>query len=338
MFRRFTRFPWWAHLLIGAGLLALLNGIALGVGAVLFVDYVRERGPLTPEIPEQIDVRGDEAAALARRFAPVLRYDSKELFVPIPRGEYVKRTHLREQEGGFVRTLRRAVSEDNLPESLGACLKGCLLFLDVRGVEPDPPKHSERSYDTLENALLRNEVRPRVYYHVTRYDDSGETAVQYWFFYFFNYRLNEHESDWEQVTVQLDEDERPKGVFYSAHEGGHIATWLEIRRRGVHPVVFPARGSHANYFRPGRYPVAVGCRRVIGSIKRCLRGRKVIVDVTDGQGQMLDRRDYDLAELTGPLYAGSYGSGNYVVLTRRPDVLNDPRLRTAWKDPLRRLR
>ena len=338
MFRRFKRLPWWAHLLIGAGLLALVNTIAAGVAAVLFVDYVRERGPLKPEIPEQTEVRGDEAAALASRFAPVLRYDSKELFVPIPRGEYVKRTQLKEQEGSFVRTLRRAVSEDNLPESLGACLVGCLLFLDVRGVEPDPPKNSERAYDTLENAMLRSGVRPRVYYHVTRYEDSGETAVQYWFLYFFNFRLNEHESDWEQVTVQLDEDERPKGVFFSAHEGGHIATWLEIRRRGLHPVVFPARGSHANYFRPGRYPVAVGCRRVIGSIQRCLRGRNVIVDVTDGQGQTLDRRRYDLAELTGPLYAGSYGSGNYVVLTRRPDVLNDPRLRVAWKDPLRRLR
>jgi hypothetical protein len=82
--------------------------------------------------------------------------------------------------------------------------------------------------------------------------------------------------------------------------------------------------------------VSVGCKRVIGSIKQCLRGRKLLVDVTDGRGRALTSTDYSLSELTGPLYAGSYGSGNYVVLTRRPDVLNDPRLRTAWKDPLRR--
>jgi hypothetical protein len=325
------------HVLATLGFVLVLAMAGVAVLGVLFIDYVRERGPLSSETPEQTEVVGHEAAVLANRFAPVLRYDSKELFVPIPRAAYVSRTQLKEQEGGFVRTLRSAVSEDTLPESVGACLKGCLLFLDVRGVEPDPPKHSERAYDVLENALLRS-VGPRVYYHVTRYDDSGETAVQYWFLYFFNFRLNEHESDWEQVTVRLDENLEPKGVFYSAHEGGHTADWKQIRRRGRHPVVFPARGSHANYFAPGRHRVAVGCRRVIGSIKRCLRGRKVLVDVTDGRGLTLDRTKYDLAELTGPRYAGSYGSGNYVVLTRRPDVLSDPRTRTAWKDPLRRFR
>jgi hypothetical protein len=320
---------------LGVVLVVALAGIA--VLGVLFIDYTRERGPLKSEIPEQTEVVGQEAAVLANRFAPVLRYDSKELFVPIPRDAYVSRTQLKEQEGGFVKTLREAVTEQSLPESLGACLKGCLLFLDVKGVEPDPPKHSERAYDVIENALLRR-VGPRVYYHVTRYDDSGETAVQYWFLYFFNFRLNEHESDWEQVTVRLDEDLNPKGVFYSAHAGGHTAEWRQIRRRGRHPVVFPARGSHANYFEPGRHRVAVGCRRVIGSIQRCLRGRNVLIDVTDARGPTLDRRSYDLAELTGPRYAGSYGSGNYVVLTRRPDILSDPRTRTAWKDPLRRFR
>jgi Vacuolar protein sorting-associated protein 62 len=322
--------------LTGALLLALLNGIALAVAAVLFIDYTREHGPLSSEIPEQTAIVGDEATELANRLAPVLHYDSKELFVPIPRAAYVSRTQLKEQEGRFIRLRQSKVTEESLPESLGACLKGCLLFLDVRSVEPDPPKHSERSYDLIENGLLRAGARPHVYVHVTHYDDTDEIAVQYWFLYFFNYRLNEHESDWEQITVRLDDERNPIGVFYSAHEGGQVADWERIEHDGDHPVVYPARGSHANYFAAGTHRVSVGCKRVIGSIKQCLRGRKLLVDVTDGRGRALTSTDYSLSELTGPLYAGSYGSGNYVVLTRRPDVLNDPRLRTAWKDPLRR--
>jgi hypothetical protein len=77
---------------------------------------------------------------------------------------------------------------------------------------------------------------------------------------------------------------------------------------------------------------------VIGSITRCLRGRRVLVDVADALGRTLRVGDYDLAELTGRPFVGSYGTGNYVVLTRRPDVLSDPRTRGAWKDPLRPLR
>jgi len=63
-----------------------------------------------------------------------------------------------------------------------------------------------------------------------------------------------------------------------------------------------------------------------------------VKDVNDADGKVLALGDYDLAELTGPLYIGSYGSGNYVVLTRKPSVLGDPRVRKAWLDPLRPLR
>ena len=316
----------------------VLLGVVAAVAAALYVDFVHEHGPLESDTPAQSVVATDEAVELARRFAPVLRYDSLERFVPIPRSAYLGRTQLKEQEGRFLRVLKQAVDEPGLPESLGSCGIGCFLFLDVRGLEPDPPRHSEAAYDVIENKLLRDGARPTVYYHVTRYDDTGEYGVQFWFLYFFNYRLNEHESDWEQVTVRLDDEKKPLGVYYSAHEGGNTLAWDAIETRGDHPVDYPARGSHANYTKPGRHRVSVGCRRVLGSIKRCLRGRTILVDVSDGKGTELASDSYDLAELTGPIFAGSYGSGNYVVLTRKADVLSDPRRRTAWNDPLRPFR
>ena len=320
-------------------LLVLLVAGAAALGA-LYIDYSRERGPLSSGIPEQSALEPEERRELASRFAPVLRYHSRELFVPIRRSAYLSRTQLKEQEGRFVRLINATPVEDRLPDREGTCLRsrGCFLYLDVRGVEPDPPKPSQRAYDAIENQLLRSGERPTVYVNATRYDDTGEYALQYWFLYLFNFRLNEHESDWEQVTVRLDSDKKPTGVFYSAHEGGGAGGWGAIEKEGEHPIVYVALGAHANYFRPGSHRVPVGCKRVIGSIKRCLRGRRVLVDVADGLGRTLGPDDYELAELTGPPFVGSYGTGNYVVLTRRPDVLSDPRTRGAWKDPLSRLR
>jgi hypothetical protein len=339
-FGRFTRAPWWVHVLATLAAVVLLLVTAIAVLGILFVDYVREHGPLASEVPLQSQPSAEERAELARRFAPVLRYDTRELFVPIPRSAYVSRTQLKEQEGRFVRVLRALPTIDDLPSAPGTCtrIRSCSYFLDVRGVEPDPPSESQRAYAAIERQLLREGAKPTIYSHVTRYDDTGEYAVQYWFLYLFNFRLNEHESDWEQITVRLDPDKNPLGVFLSAHEGGNSRAWEAVEKEGERPVVYPALGSHANYFGSGRHPVRVGCRRVVGSISRCLRGRHLLVDLANGQGRSLAHGDYELSELSGPVFIGSYGTGNYVVLTRRPSVLNDPRLRTLWRDPLRLLR
>ncbi len=339
------------HSFAGAGVLAVLIAIGLAVAAFLFIDFVSEHGPVKSDIPKQTEPAAEERTELAERFAPVLRYDSRELFIPISRGAYVARTQLKEQEGRFFRLLNAIPKEDTLPAVEGACvrLRGCVYMLDVRGVEPDPPKKSQAAYGAIQRRLLRGGERPTIYAHVTQYEDSGDYAVQYWFLYLFNFRLNEHESDWEQITVRLNEDKEPLDAYYSAHEGGNVRPWSAVEKRREHPVDYPALGSHANYFERGRHRVKVGCRRVIGSIKSCLRGRKVLVDVNDARGDTLSPYrqatgdlsigfEYTIAEFAGRPYIGSYGTGNYVVLTRKPDVLNDPRLRTLWRDPLRPLR
>ena len=337
---RFAHAPWWVHVLATLGALLAINVIALVIAGIFFINFVREHGPILGEIPRQSAVPDAEARALAERFAPILRYDSHELFIPIRREAYVGQTQLKEEEGRFQRLLEAVPVLRKLPAVQGSCilLRGCHYFLDVRGVEPDPPKASQRAYAELQTHLLRNGEKPAVYAHVTHYDDSGQYAVQYWFLYLFNYRLNEHESDWEQITVRLDADKRPIDAVYSAHAGGNTREWSRLRRRGDHPVVYPALGSHANYFKTGRHRVEIVCKRIIGSIKSCLRGRTALVDVANGRGKNLAPGDYQLLEMTGPVFIGSYGSGNYVILTRKPDILADPRARVAWADPLRPLR
>jgi hypothetical protein len=337
---RFSHAPWWAHSLATLGALLLLNVVALVIAAVFFVDFVHKHGALLRDVPRQSALPAPEARELAQTFAPVVRLDSRELFGPISNGAYVAQTQLKEEEGRFTKLLDSAPSAAGLPSARGVCLviRGCQFFLDVRGVEPDPPRSTQRLYAEVQNHLVRTGAEPTVYYHVTHYDDQDQYAVQYWFLYLFNYRLNEHESDWEQITLRLDADKRPIDVFYSAHAGGHTRPWTGVEKVGDHPVAYPGLGSHANYFVPGRHRVEIVCKRVIGSLRACLRGRKLVFDLADGGRKPLTADNYTLSELTGPVFVGSYGSGNYVVLTRKPDVLADPRARGAWADPLGPLR
>jgi hypothetical protein len=73
---------------------------------------------------------------------------------------------------------------------------------------------------------------------------------------------------------------------------------------------------------------------LIAGIRACLKGQRVVFDLADGEGKRLGPGDYTLAELAGPVFVGSYGSGNYVILSRKPDILAEPRARSAWADPL----
>jgi hypothetical protein len=117
--------------------------------------------------------------------------------------------------------------------------------------------------------------RPVYYGRVVR--DGDWLVCQYWFFYSFNnWRsafggVNEHESDWEQVTIFLDGtgelDEAglpaPRWVVFSAHD----ETGDDLRRRwddpdltlvdGRHPVVFAGAGSHSGAYLAGDYLISI---------------------------------------------------------------------------------
>ncbi len=117
--------------------------------------------------------------------------------------------------------------------------------------------------------------RPAYYGRVVR--DGDWLICQYWFFYSFNnWRsgfggVNEHESDWEQVTIFLDGtgelDEAglpaPRWVVFSAHD----ETGDDLRRRwddpdltlveGRHPVVFAGAGSHSGAYLAGDYLISI---------------------------------------------------------------------------------
>jgi hypothetical protein len=102
-------------------------------------------------------------------------------------------------------------------------------------------------------------------YVVSRPRDGGLLDLEYWFFYPYNdgFSIFNHESDWEHVRVTVD----PKGdggkgkmveVKLSQHHGGAIFkagdAGLELVS-GTHPVAYVAKGTHANYPKPGTFDI-----------------------------------------------------------------------------------
>jgi hypothetical protein len=96
---------------------------------------------------------------------------------------------------------------------------------------------------------------------------AGYIVLQYFYFYTMNdwrttfHGVNDHEADWEQILIYLEdcgENPRPLWIAGSVHEfaGQDLRRrWDDpvLLRRGDHPVIFAAAGSHANYHQPGEY-------------------------------------------------------------------------------------
>ena len=108
---------------------------------------------------------------------------------------------------------------------------------------------------------------PVVYGAVFR--SGPRVALQYWLFHAFDIwsplvpqspdYWKSHEGDWEAVTVLLDAAGKPVEVGTSRHCGGARRAWATVEKRGARPVVYSALGSHALYFKPGRYEQDEGC-------------------------------------------------------------------------------
>lgn len=155
--------------------------------------------------------------------------------------------------------------------------------------------------------------RPTYYGRVVRGD--GWVVCQYWFFYAFNnWRsgfsgVNEHEGDWEQVTVFLDgsgaveDDGLPpaRWVVFSAHD----ETGDDLRRRwddpdlervaGRHPVVHAGAGSHSGAYLPGDYLITVVPPSWGGIIPAVRRAAKLVAPwgrAAQGSGLGIPYIDY----------------------------------------------
>jgi len=95
-----------------------------------------------------------------------------------------------------------------------------------------------------------NQIGFHAYVHIVEFDQ--QTAIQYWLFYIYNNGvLNEHQGDWEVIQVIINNEGLPQKVIVSQHSTGENADWADVEKVDyTHPVIYVAKGSHANYFRP----------------------------------------------------------------------------------------
>ena len=169
----------------------------------------------------------------------------------------------------------RALLKNNFQAGIGRLARGGLLprvadalftisFL-LRGRVPAATAAAAE----LDYFHMRAKQDKNVYYgRVVRNNQNNWVVLQYWFFYCFNsWRsgfggVNDHESDWEMITIYLYEDGGqlvPEWAAYASHDfhGDDLRRrWDDKDQLDLvdgHPVVYAGAGSHASYFRQGEY-------------------------------------------------------------------------------------
>jgi hypothetical protein len=242
-------------------------------------DYVTKIGGrllpfdrITPEFLHDLEdaATGTPVTALrdlAEQYAPHLRFDSDEQFLPVD----VDRFLAEDDEGGHRACDREGIEPDCHPISGYADLSREDEFIDFAG--------GARLGRDLFDRDNRLKLPRRIYVHLTETD--GRLHFGYWWFLRYNVspwqsRRNclpgltlgettcfDHEGDWEGVTVTLaggagagartryDPTEwHPITMTFAAHAANVRWRWDQIEREGGragHPVVYIALGSHAAY-------------------------------------------------------------------------------------------
>jgi hypothetical protein len=173
---------------------------------------------------------------LAVRYLPNLQFKTGEEFFPVEISYHINNSVLKLRSGEAVTTV------DQHPTIASISTKQSYCFL--------ANKFGDLSAIAADYETRRPTLGYTVYCRVTK--DSTSTVVQYWFFYAYNNApLNDHEGDWEMMELVLDTAQNPTWVAYSQHLKGQRASWGDVEKiDSTHPVVYVARGSHANYFRP----------------------------------------------------------------------------------------
>ncbi len=186
--------------------------------------------------------------ALAERYAPILYFHPDEQnFLQDP-NTYIQQSTLRQERDFWGDKEVHGLGEVP-PEELAGIGKDNedadgQLFLDHQ---------NEQLGDGIRAGDLANSKNLYQY-------DSATNTITYHLFYSYNDGppglgdAQNHEGDWEKITVQLDSDFQPVEVRYSAHSGLDISrSWADAPKENGRPVSFVGQGSHANFPETGHW-------------------------------------------------------------------------------------
>jgi ABC-type sugar transport system permease subunit len=193
------------------------------------------------------------AQQLAKRYSPVLVLEPQSR--PCGSGEAYRPASVDivlGRKGVVLRGPDGAVVKE-APTAADLFGRGEGYSVDLPGSPFRPGCRYERDYRSW------NGARQAVVYARVATDPlhRGKLAIEYWLFYTFNDSTGKHEGDWEKAQVDFNAAtpeealaRRPYQVDLSQHAGGERSDWddRKVAKRGTHPLVYVATGSHANYF------------------------------------------------------------------------------------------
>ena len=211
------------------------------------------------------NARTSAAQQLADAYAPIVMMraqvqgpcdTSEEQFWPPTSVDVVlgnPRVRLIRHGARGTRVIRRAPTAADLA-GLGAGY-----YLDLPGNPLNPGCTYARDFAALRRA---GRAPPVTYAHIARQPGHPGFALQYWFFYYFNQFNDLHEGDWEGMQLAFAAPTpaqalgtAPYEIVLFQHAGGEHAGWddRKVKRRGTHPIVYSAAGSHATFYGSALY-------------------------------------------------------------------------------------
>ncbi|EGV64733.1 Vacuolar protein sorting-associated protein 62 [Yamadazyma tenuis] len=208
--------------------------------------------------PFQRSIQDGEVPDYILEYAPVVHLYSEERYLPYDIGKFVTHFHVEYDNGTTVPGTEanmnlKKLSE--LPEEEDYFLTSNSDFDSdpewITGIKNKP-------------SLATGEIKdaPAVLIVV----DKGNGWVDAYWFYFYSFNLGpfvmgsgpygNHVGDWEHSLVRYYNGE-PVIVWMSAHGGGQAFYYHNLEKyesNPNHPILFSARGTHANYVSVGQHP------------------------------------------------------------------------------------
>lgn len=215
--------------------------------------------------------------ALAERYAPILYFHPDEQnFLQDP-NTFIEQSTLRQE---------RDFRGDKELHGLGDVPAGELAGIGEDNVDADGQIFLDHRNEDLGDGIRAGDLDNSV--NLYQYDAATNT-ITYHLFYSYNDGppglgdVQNHEGDWERITVQLDDNYQPVEVRYSAHSGIDVSrSWADAPKEDGRPVAYVGQGSHANFPEPGTWSTQVsGINDVAaaGGVRFDLAGQPA-VDVT----------------------------------------------------------
>ncbi|EGW35713.1 uncharacterized protein SPAPADRAFT_58911 [Spathaspora passalidarum NRRL Y-27907] len=207
---------------------------------------------------DQRTLKDGEIPDYVLKYSPLVHLYSEERYLPYDIQKFVTNFHVTYKNG----TIIPGTEEDMTLEKLSKLPKHSEIFLTSNS---DFDKNPEwiTGFKNKPN-LINGEIKDAPAVLITV--DKGNGWVDSYWFYFYSFNLGpfvmgqgpygNHVGDWEHSLVRFYKGE-PIIVWMSAHGGGGAFYYKNLEKYSLdekHPIIFSARGTHANYPSVGQYP------------------------------------------------------------------------------------